>query len=173
MGEFGARSNAPSLSRQRWLQPIAELYGGWESAPTWADIHCQGHTLGPLSFSVRSDVRCYKGSTLQATVRHIVGELRDCQVASRTGLLTTFPEGNGFMDAVLTGKKYTRVPWYTSHKVYAGLRCKRIYQPPPAPDVLVRFCDWAVMATHPLTDEQFQTMLEVEHGHERGSCRRL
>src|SRR5437764_1114323 len=28
------------------LQPKAEIYGGWESVRTWADIRCHGHTLG-------------------------------------------------------------------------------------------------------------------------------
>ena len=28
------------------LQPKAPIYGGWESAQTWADIRCHGHTLG-------------------------------------------------------------------------------------------------------------------------------
>jgi hypothetical protein len=28
------------------LTPKAPIYGGWESAPTWTDIHCQGHSLG-------------------------------------------------------------------------------------------------------------------------------
>ena len=69
------------------------------------------------------------------------------------------------MDAVLSGKKFTGVPWYTLHKVYAGLRDASLYtNNPMALEVLTRFCDWAVTATAPLTDEQFQKMLEVEHG---------
>ena len=28
------------------LPPKARVYGGWESDPVWADINCQGHTLG-------------------------------------------------------------------------------------------------------------------------------
>lgn len=147
------------------LQPKGEIYGGWESAPTWADIHCQGHTLGhylsacSLMFGATGDVRFKRRSD------YIVAELRDCQVASKTGLLTAFPEGPALMDAVLSGKKFTGVPWYTSHKVLAGLRDASLYTDNPiALEVLTRFCDWAITATAPLTDEQFQKMLDVEHG---------
>lgn len=147
------------------LQPKAEVYGGWESAPTWADIHCQGHTLGhylsacALMYGATGDVR-FKDRT-----DYIVGELRDCQAAGKTGLLTAFPEGNALMDTALSGNRYTGVPWYTSHKVYAGLRDAVYYtKNPVAREALTRFCDWAVTATAPLTDEQFQKMLEVEHG---------
>lgn len=147
------------------LQPKAEIYGGWESVPTWTDIHCQGHTLGhyvsacSLMYGATRDVR------FKQRADYIVAELRDCQVAGKTGLVTAFPEGNVLMETVLSGKKYTGVPWYTLHKVYAGLRDASLYtNNPVALDVLVKFCDWAVTATAPLTDEQFQKMLETEHG---------
>ncbi len=147
------------------LPPKAEIYGGWESAPTWADIHCQGHTLGhylsacSLMYGATRDVR-FKQRT-----DYIVVELRNCQVASKTGLLTAFAEGNALMDTVLSGKKYTGVPWYTSHKVLAGLRDASLYTGNPAAlEALTKFCDWAIAATAPLTDDQFQKMLDVEHG---------
>ncbi len=147
------------------LPPRAPVYGGWESEATWADIHCQGHTLGhhlsacALLFGATQDVRLKQRSD------YIVAELRECQIRSRTGLLTAFPEGNSLMEAVLTGKKYTGVPWYTLHKVYAGLRDASLYTDNPvALEVLVRYCDWAVTATARLSDQQFQTMLEAEHG---------
>lgn len=147
------------------LPPKAEVYGGWESNATWTEIHCQGHTLGhylsgySLMYGATQDVR------FKERADYIVAELRDCQVASKTGLLTAFPEGNSLMDTVLSGKKYTGVPWYTVHKVYAGLRDASLYTNNPAAlEVLNKYCDWAVTATASLTDEQFQKMLEVEHG---------
>jgi DUF1680 family protein len=147
------------------LPPKAEVYGGWESAPTWTDIHCQGHTLGhylsacAMMYGATRDVR-FKQHT-----DYIVAELRDCQLANKTGLLTAFPEGNGLMHTVLSDKPYTGVPWYTSHKVLAGLRDANLHTGNAAAlEVLAKFCDWTVTATAPLTDEQFQKMLEVEHG---------
>lgn len=147
------------------LPPKAEVYGGWESAPTWTDIHCQGHTLGHYL----SGCAIMYGSTGDARFKqrsdYIVAELRACQVAGKTGLLTAFPEGNALMDSVLAGKRYSGVPWYTLHKVYAGLRDASLYtKNPVALGVLVRYSDWAVAATASLTDAQFQKMLDEEHG---------
>ncbi|SDF73676.1 glycoside hydrolase family 127 protein [Terriglobus roseus] len=147
------------------LQPKAEVYGGWESAPTWADIHCQGHTLGHYLSACSLMYGATRDERFKQRADYIVNELRDCQVAGETGLVSAFPEGNGLMATVLSGKKYTGVPWYTLHKVYAGLRDARVYTDNPvALEVLIKFCDWAVTATAPLTEEQFQKMLEVEHG---------
>lgn len=147
------------------LPPKADVYGGWESNPTWAEIHCQGHTLGhylsgcSIMYGATQDVR------FKERADYIVAELRDCQTASKTGLLTAFPEGNSLMDTVLSGRKYTGVPWYTVHKVYAGLRDASLYTSNPmALEVLTKYCDWAVTATALLTDEQFQKMLDEEHG---------
>jgi DUF1680 family protein len=147
------------------LSPKAAVYGGWESAPTWTDIHCQGHTLGhylsgcSLMYGSSGDVR------FKDRCDYIVAELRACQVAGKSGLLTAFPEGNGLMDAVVAGKAYSGVPWYTLHKVYAGLRDAALYTSnPTALEVLVKFSDWAVSATSALSEAQFQKMLEVEHG---------
>ena len=147
------------------LPPKAEVYGGWESAPTWADIHCQGHSLGHYL----SGCALMYGSTADENFKqradYIVAELRDCQVAGKTGLITAFPEGNVLLDNVLSGKKYSGVPWYTLHKVYAGLRDASLYtKNPMALEVLVRFSDWAVAATSPVSEEQFQKMLDQEHG---------
>ncbi|MEG9431331.1 glycoside hydrolase family 127 protein [Terriglobus sp. ADX1] len=147
------------------LQPKAEIYGGWESAPTWTDIHCQGHTLGHYLSACSLMYGATRDELFKQRADYIVAELHDCQVAGKTGLVTAFPEGNVLMDTVLSGKRYTGVPWYTLHKVYAGLRDASVYTDNPvALDVLVQFCDWAVAATAPLTDEQFQKMLDVEHG---------
>ena len=147
------------------LQPKAEVYGGWESAPLWADIHCQGHTLGHYL----SGCAIMYGSTgderFKQRADYIVAELRDCQVAGKTGLVTAFPEGNGLLDTVLRGDKYSGVPWYTLHKVYAGLRDASTHtRNPLALEVLVRLSDWAVTATSSLSEEQFQKMLNEEHG---------
>ena len=40
------------------LSPKAEIYGGWESAPTRADIHCQGSRALPLGLF--SHVWCHQ-----------------------------------------------------------------------------------------------------------------
>jgi DUF1680 family protein len=147
------------------LEPRAPVYGGWESAPTWTDIHCQGHSLGhylsacALMASATGDQRFHRRAA------HIVAELAACQAAAGTGLLCAFPEGPAIVAAFIAGDKVSGVPWYTMHKVYAGLRdAHQLIGTPGALDVLVRYADWAVVATRPLSNERFEVMLGVEHG---------
>jgi len=147
------------------LGPKGEVYGGWESAPLWREIHCQGHTLGHYLSGCSLMYGSTKDARFKERTDYIISELRDCQIAGKTGLLTAFPEGNLLMDAVLTGRKYSGVPWYTLHKVYAGLRDASLYtNNPMAFEVLIRYSDWAVTATAAMTDIQFQKMLDEEHG---------
>lgn len=147
------------------LKPKAPVYGGWESAPIWAEINCHGHTLGhylsacALAYRSTGDVR------FKARVDHIARELAACQAAAKSGLVCAFPDGPALVAAHLRGDKITGVPWYTLHKVVAGLRdAALLADSETARGVLVRFADWAVVATRPLSDAQFETMLDTEHG---------
>jgi DUF1680 family protein len=148
------------------LPPKAPVYGGWESAPTWADIHCQGHSLGHYLSGVALMAAATGDKRMRRRVDYIVGELAACQKAGGSGLLCAFPEGPSLVAAFIAGDgKVTGVPWYTLHKVYAGLR--DAYQQTgnaQARDVLIRFADWAVSATRLLSDERFEAMLDIEHG---------
>ena len=148
------------------LPAKAPIYGGWESAPTWTDIHCQGHSLGHYLSGVAFMSAATGDKRMRQRVDYIVAELAACQKAGDTGLLCAFPEGPGLVAAFIADdSKVTGVPWYTLHKVYAGLR--DAYQQTgstQARDVLIRFADWAVVATRSLSDERFETMLGVEHG---------
>lgn len=147
------------------LKPRAPVYGGWESAPTWTDIHCQGHSLGhhlsgcSLMSAATGDPR------FKARVDYIVGELAACQRAGDTGLLCAFPEGPSLVAAFIAGEPVTGVPWYTMHKVFAGLR--DAYQQTgndQARAVLLRFADWGIAATRSLSDDRFEAMLGTEYG---------
>ncbi|MBB4617349.1 glycoside hydrolase family 127 protein [Sphingomonas abaci] len=147
------------------LKPRAPVYGGWESEPIWADIHCQGHTLGHYLSACALAWRSTGDARYRARVAHIAAELAECQTASRSGLVCAFPTGPALVAAHLRGEPITGVPWYTLHKVYAGLRdAALLADDSTARTVLLRFADWAVAATAPLSDAQFETMLETEHG---------
>jgi len=57
------------------------------------------------------------------------------------------------------------VPWYTMHKVMAGLRDACLYcGNRKALTVLTKMADWTDRTTANLTEEQWQTMLDCEHG---------
>jgi DUF1680 family protein len=57
------------------------------------------------------------------------------------------------------------VPWYTTHKILAGLRDAHVIRgSKPALAVLVRFGRWIDDAARGVSDETLQKMLEREHG---------
>ncbi|KTF69150.1 glycosyl hydrolase [Sphingomonas sp. WG] len=147
------------------LKPKAPVYGGWESEPTWEDINCHGHTLGhylsacALAYRATADVR-YK-----QRIDYIADELSACQDAAKSGLVCAFPKGAALLATHLRGEKITGVPWYTLHKVYAGLRDGAVLADSAVSrTVLLRLADWGVVATKPLSDAEFEAMLETEYG---------
>ena len=57
------------------------------------------------------------------------------------------------------------MPWYTTHKVLAGLRDAHLHRgSKPALDVLVKFADWIDRRAPDVPDDRFQKMLDREHG---------
>jgi DUF1680 family protein len=147
------------------LEPKAPVYGGWESQEPWVNIRCHGHTLGhylsAVSFMYAStgDVR------MKQRADYIVDELDACQRAGGTGLVCAFPDGAAQIENAVAGRRFVGVPWYTMHKIFAGLRDARVSAGNlRALDVLRRLADWAVTATSRMTDDGFQRMLQTEHG---------
>jgi hypothetical protein len=147
------------------LEPKAAVYGGWESAPTWTDIHCQGHTLGHYLSACALMYGSTGNPVYKQRVDYIVGELQACQTAAKTAFVSAFPDGEIQFDNFVAGRRVQGVPWYTMHKVLAGLRDAYLYcDNAAALDVLTKLCDWAAAKTASMTDAQFQHMLNTEHG---------
>ena len=147
------------------LTPRAPVYGGWESDPLWADINCHGHTLGHYLSACALAYRSTGDRRFKVRIDHIADELAACQAASGSGLVCAFPDGPALVAAHLRGEPITGVPWYTLHKVYAGLRDgATLANSARCRMVLLRLADWAVAATRPLDAAQFETMLDTEHG---------
>jgi DUF1680 family protein len=147
------------------LKPKAPVYGGWESVEPWIGIRCHGHTLGhylsacSMMFAATGDAR------FNQRVDYISAELRECQVAGKTGLVCAFPDGQAPLDNIRNETRFVGVPWYTVHKILAGLRDAYLYtNNRTALDILVKLSDWAIAHTRDLSDEQFQRMLNTEHG---------
>ncbi|HVT89254.1 MAG TPA: beta-L-arabinofuranosidase domain-containing protein [Tepidisphaeraceae bacterium] len=147
------------------LQPKAPVYGGWESVQTWADIRAHGHTLGhyltacALMYASTGDKR------FKDRCDYIVADLQDCQNAGKTGVICAFPDKTAQFENAVAGRRVIGVPWYTTHKVMAGLRDAYIYcDNKTALEVLVKFCDWTQSITQNMSDAAFQRMLNTEHG---------
>ncbi len=147
------------------LKPKAPVYGGWESEPLWDEINCHGHTLGHYLSACALAYRATRDKRYRQRVDYIAGELAACQKASGSGLVCAFPKGPALVAAHLRGEPITGVPWYTLHKVYAGLRdATALADSAASRAVLLRLADWGVVATKPLSDAQFEEMLKTEYG---------
>jgi DUF1680 family protein len=147
------------------LAPKAPVYGGWESQEPWVDIRCHGHTLGHY-LSACSMMAAATGEAIYGQrVDYLVRELQTCQLAAHSGMVSAFPDGDLQLRNSLTGQPVTGVPWYTQHKVMAGLRDAHLFvQHPAALPVLRAMADWIDVAARDCPESRFQQMLEVEHG---------
>lgn len=147
------------------LEPKAPVYGGWESVRTWADIRAHGHTAGHYLSACAMMYASTGDERFKQRCDYIVTDLKQCQDADKTGLICAFPDKTAQFDNAIAGRRITGVPWYTTHKVMAGLRDAYVHcKNQTALDVLTKLCDWADTATKEMTEEQFQRMLGTEHG---------
>jgi DUF1680 family protein len=146
------------------LEPKAPVYGGWESVEPWIWIRCHGHTAGHYLTAAACMFESTGDARFAQRVDYIVAELAECQ-ARTGGWLTAFPDGVAPLTDSLAGKEFAGVPWYTTHKVLAGLRDAHLHRgSKPALDVLVKFADWIDRACRDVPDDRFQKMLDREHG---------
>jgi uncharacterized protein len=140
-------------------------YGGWES--TGIAGHSVGHWLSAAAtmYSVTKD------PILLQKLEYAVDELAYVQSLDSDGYVSGFPR-NCF-DITFTGDFQVDnfglaggwVPWYSIHKIYAGLiDTYHLTGKKKALEVLIKLADWAKKGTDSLTDEQFQRMLTCEHG---------
>jgi DUF1680 family protein len=147
------------------LEPKAPVYGGWESQEPWVEIRCHGHTLGHYLSACAMMAAATSDQRFQERVAYIVAELAACQQARGDGLICAFPDGATQLENALAGRPITGVPWYTLHKVMAGLRdAYTIAQNQQALQVLTALADWIDAASRSVDEARFQKMLDVEHG---------
>ena len=147
------------------LAPKAPVYGGWESQEPWVEIRCHGHTLGHYLSACAMMFAATGDAAFRQRVDYIVGELQACQKASGSGLVCAFPDGAAQLENSLQGRAFLGVPWYTMHKILAGLRDAYVHAgSEPALAALRSLADWTDNATRGLSDEKLQSMLGREHG---------
>ena len=147
-----------TFRRNAGLPSSAEPLGGWEDPTVEVRGHFTGHFLSgcALMFAATGDER------IRAKAEAIVAELAKCQQTVGTGYLSAFP--TELFDRLRDGKKVW-VPWYTYHKLLAGLLdLHTLCGSRQALEVAVRAADWARQWTDPLGPEHIQRILEVEHG---------
>jgi len=141
------------------LPSTAQPLGGWEEPKVELRGHFVGHFLTACALTYASSGE----KALRRKADSLVAELARCQKAlGRSGYLSAFPEE--FIDRVVEGKRVW-APWYTLHKIMAGLLDMYVHcGNRQALDVVKGMAAWAKGRVDRLDDESMQRMLKVEHG---------
>lgn len=149
------------------LTPKGKIYGGWEEK----DI--SGHTLGHYLTAVAMLYAATGETWCLERVNYIVDELALCQNAWGNGFVGGFPKSQETFDAVKAGDISARgfnlnglwVPWYTQHKLCAGLAAAYLCcGNEKVKAIMTGLTEWSWNKVGGLTDEQFEQMLRCEHG---------
>jgi DUF1680 family protein len=152
------------------LQPKGALYGGWEARGI------AGHTLGHYLTALSQQYAATGDERFGNRIAYIVREMAECQQAYGDGYIGALPPlelqtlrdfktGRVEVDGSFNFKGGAWVPWYTQHKVLAGLKDAWVLAGNmQAKEVTLRLADWIDDVTRNLTPEQQQRMLRVEHG---------
>lgn len=161
------RLSEPFL-KEAGLTPKAAGYANWAGL----DGHVGGHYLSALamSYAATGNAECKK------RMEYMLQQLRTCQDTNTSkqpdwaaGYVGGVPDSKMIWPALKKGNfgpyRSAWVPWYNVHKLFAGLRDAWLYTGnETAKAIFLKFCDWAIQVTANLTDEQMQSMLDVEHG---------
>ena len=143
------------------------IYGGWEKEGI------SGHTLGHYLSACAMMFASTGNKQFKEKVDYIVDELRKCQLARKTGYVGAVPNEDTIFAQVKRGDIRSAgfdlnggwVPWYTLHKVLAGLLDAYLYcDNEKALTITIAVADWTGTIVNGLTEEQRLKMLNCEHG---------
>lgn len=150
------------------LQPKAGNYFGWENESL------AGHSLGHYLSGCALMYQTSGDSMFLNLVNYIVDELTVCQESVKSGYLGAFPNGKKiFEEQIEKGDIRAKgfdlngiwSPFYTMHKIFAGLRdAWRLCGNQKALEAEKKFGDWVGEIVSGLNEDQVQKMLICEHG---------
>ena len=152
------------------LEPKGELYGGWEAQGI------AGHTLGHYLTALSQQFAASGDKRFRKRIDYIVTEMAEAQRAYGDGYVGALPpleletlralkEGHVVPENPFFFEGGAWVPWYTQHKILTGLRDAWVLGGnAQAKEVALKLADWSDEITAGLSEEQMQTMLQVEHG---------
>ncbi|MBB2144880.1 glycoside hydrolase family 127 protein [Pedobacter sp. LMG 31464] len=149
------------------LTPKAKIYGGWEDGGLAG--HSLGHYLSALSMQFSSS----RNPVLLQKVNYIINQLEECQKARGNGYLGAFANEDKIWGEVAKGNIKTGgfdlnggwAPWYTVHKIMAGLLDAYLYtNNKKALAECIGLANWTETTIKGLNDELLQKMLICEYG---------
>lgn len=143
------------------------IYGGWEKDGL------SGHTLGHY-LSACSMMFISTGNTdFKNRIDYLVQELARCQQARKTGYVGAIPNEDSIFGKLSNGQIKTSgfdmnggwSPWYTVHKIMAGLCDAYLYcNNLQALKVVTGMADWTYNTINHLPDSLRLKMLNCEYG---------
>jgi DUF1680 family protein len=149
------------------LEPKGKEYTGWESATI------SGHTLGHYLSAASMMYAATGDKRFLDRVNYIVEEIALCQKTKATGFVGGFPTQDKLWTEIAGGIIRTQafdlngvwVPWYTTHKLMAGLiDAYLVTGNQKAREILTKLADWTIDLTSKLSDDQMQQMMSTEQG---------
>jgi len=153
--------------KEAGLEPKGEVYGGWEK------LGIAGHSLGHYLSACAMMFASTGDGRFRQRINYVVNELELCQRAGGNGYVAAIPNGKKIFSEIAAGDIRSKgfdlnggwVPWYTLHKLFAGLLdANEFCGNAKALAVAIKLADWADATLANLTEEQFQRMLACEHG---------
>ncbi|MEO8596540.1 MAG: glycoside hydrolase family 127 protein [Candidatus Solibacter sp.] len=136
----------------------AQPLGGWESPEIEIRGHFEGHYLSACALIGSSA----GDREMKTRGEEMVSEMLRCQKKSGDGYLSAFPPE--LFDRLKNGKEVW-VPWYTVHKILAGLvDMHRIAGSKDALAAAEGMAQWTKRWLDPIPDDQLQRILQTEFG---------
>ncbi|MGC4036986.1 MAG: glycoside hydrolase family 127 protein [Chitinophagaceae bacterium] len=149
------------------LPTNGDVYGGWEKEGL------SGHTLGHYLSACSMMYASTGDKRFKDKVDFIVNELERCQQARKSGYVGAIPNEDSIFGKVANGIIKTGgfdlnggwSPWYTVHKVMAGLLDAYMHcDNKKALTIVTGMADWTANTLKNLSEEQLQKMLKCEYG---------
>ncbi|MFT4168901.1 MAG: glycoside hydrolase family 127 protein [Dysgonomonas sp.] len=154
--------------KEAGLQEKAKTYPNWDGL----DGHVGGHYLSAMAmnYAATGNEECGK------RMEYIISELQECVDANAknnaewgVGYIGGFPNSKALWSTFKKGdfRIYNSAwaPFYNLHKMYAGLRDAWLYcGNEQAKSLFLQFCDWGIDVTSALSDDQMQSILNMEYG---------
>lgn len=149
------------------LPTQGDVYGGWESEGL------SGHTLGHYLSACAMMYAASHDIGFKERTDFLIEELNKCQLARKSGYVGAIPNEDSIFWKLQHGIIKTGgfdlnggwSPWYTVHKVMAGLTDAYIFaNNSKALAIAEKMADWTQIILKDLTDEQLEQMRKCEYG---------
>jgi len=154
--------------KEAGLPEKAKTYPNWDGL----DGHIAGHYLSAMAmnYAATGNKECKR------RMEYMLSELKTCLDANAknnpewgVGYIGGFPNSAKLWSAFKKGDfgiyHSSWAPFYNLHKMYAGLRDAWIFcGNEDARSLFLSFCDWGIDITSTFTEEQMQSVLNMEYG---------